>query len=277
MLEKRKIAFTLAEVLITLAIIGVVAAMTIPTLVANYQEKSWNTAASVFNRNLGESLRMMNVLNELKGLESSEQFVSNLSKYMKVTATCDNTKLTNCFNNEVVWNNETVAVSDIKTAKNLGKDDWGTNVVGLQLANGTSALVAYNPDCDGNVRHITSDNNVGLTTECVAVVFDTSGSKTPNMFGKDLRSVNVSSIGKSPDITWDYIVATCNPETGTYGLVQNSCIENLINSVDNQEQCEQIASEAPCLYLHTTSNKCAPIWWKAIYYPDGCGYGDFEK
>jgi len=44
---KKDFAFTLAEVLITLAIIGVVAAMTIPTLVANYQEKSWNTAASV--------------------------------------------------------------------------------------------------------------------------------------------------------------------------------------------------------------------------------------
>ena len=33
------VAFTLAEVLITLGIIGVVAAMTIPTLIANYQEK----------------------------------------------------------------------------------------------------------------------------------------------------------------------------------------------------------------------------------------------
>ncbi len=35
----RLAAFTLAEVLITLAIIGVVAAMTIPTLVANYKKK----------------------------------------------------------------------------------------------------------------------------------------------------------------------------------------------------------------------------------------------
>ena len=32
-------AFTLAEVLITLAIIGVVAVMTIPTLISDYQEK----------------------------------------------------------------------------------------------------------------------------------------------------------------------------------------------------------------------------------------------
>ena len=37
--NQRKIAFTLAEVLITLGIIGVVAAMTMPSLIANYQKK----------------------------------------------------------------------------------------------------------------------------------------------------------------------------------------------------------------------------------------------
>ena len=39
----RRAAFTLAEVLITLGIIGVVAAMTIPTLIANYQKKITTT------------------------------------------------------------------------------------------------------------------------------------------------------------------------------------------------------------------------------------------
>ena len=37
--SKIKFAFTLAEVLITLGIIGVVAAMTIPTLMQKYYEK----------------------------------------------------------------------------------------------------------------------------------------------------------------------------------------------------------------------------------------------
>ncbi len=37
--EKTKTAFTLAEVLITLGIIGVVAALTLPTLITNYQKK----------------------------------------------------------------------------------------------------------------------------------------------------------------------------------------------------------------------------------------------
>ena len=37
----RRAAFTLAEVLITLGIIGVVAAMTMPSLITNYQKKVW--------------------------------------------------------------------------------------------------------------------------------------------------------------------------------------------------------------------------------------------
>ena len=53
-LERGKAAFTLAEVLITLGIIGVVAAMTLPTLVAKYKEKQRVTqvkkAYSVLNQ-----------------------------------------------------------------------------------------------------------------------------------------------------------------------------------------------------------------------------------
>ena len=55
-----KKAFTLAEVLITLGIIGVVAAMTIPTLITNNQQRSMDTAANVFNRKFGEALKIMN-------------------------------------------------------------------------------------------------------------------------------------------------------------------------------------------------------------------------
>ena len=41
-------AFTLAEVLTTLAIIGIVAALTIPTLISNYQEKQ--TVTKIYNK-----------------------------------------------------------------------------------------------------------------------------------------------------------------------------------------------------------------------------------
>ena len=44
----RRYAFTLAEVLITITVIGVVAALTIPNLVNNYQNRAWSTASVVF-------------------------------------------------------------------------------------------------------------------------------------------------------------------------------------------------------------------------------------
>lgn len=39
--DKHQAAFTLAEVLITLGIIGIIAAMTLPSLIARYQKKVW--------------------------------------------------------------------------------------------------------------------------------------------------------------------------------------------------------------------------------------------
>lgn len=47
----QKKAFTLAEVLITLGIIGVVAAMTLPTLVGEYQKKQCDTAKEILLNN----------------------------------------------------------------------------------------------------------------------------------------------------------------------------------------------------------------------------------
>src|SRR5574344_534598 len=41
---RKKSAFTLAEVLITLGIIGVVAALTLPSLIENHNKKVWVTA-----------------------------------------------------------------------------------------------------------------------------------------------------------------------------------------------------------------------------------------
>ena len=50
LLKNLKNGFTLAEVLITLVIIGVIAAMTIPTLVTKYQkEQTVNQLKQVFS------------------------------------------------------------------------------------------------------------------------------------------------------------------------------------------------------------------------------------
>ena len=56
--KKRKAAFTLAEVLITLGIIGIVAAMTLPTVITNVQKKVVENQLKVFNTTINNAFRM---------------------------------------------------------------------------------------------------------------------------------------------------------------------------------------------------------------------------
>jgi len=58
-----KSAFTLAEVLITLAIIGVVAAITIPTLTANYKKKVIETRLAKFYSTINQAMKLSSVDN----------------------------------------------------------------------------------------------------------------------------------------------------------------------------------------------------------------------
>jgi len=54
----KRAAFTLAEVLITLAIIGVVAAMTIPTLVQSYKKQVIETKLTRFYTTMNQAIRL---------------------------------------------------------------------------------------------------------------------------------------------------------------------------------------------------------------------------
>ncbi len=188
MIEKQY-GFTLAEVLITLAIIGVVAAMTIPTLIANYQERAWNTSAEVFVRKLEEALKTMNTQQTLAGYSNTADFVAALGKHFKITRVCQNDDIMSCFEDKVIWGNEEVDMTKIKNAKNFGQDDWDTEFIGVQFANGTTGIIAYNPECKEDPY-----TNQFTGTSCLALLYDTTGFKTPNTQQKDLRSINVMSL-----------------------------------------------------------------------------------
>ncbi len=56
-------AFTLAEVLITLGIIGIVAAMTMPTLIQSYKRKSYSTKLKKFYSTMQQAIQLSEVEN----------------------------------------------------------------------------------------------------------------------------------------------------------------------------------------------------------------------
>ena len=222
-------AFTLAEVLITLGIIGVVAALTIPTLVTHYNMKTWATAAEVFETKLDETLKTMNTQSTLSGHKTTEEFVEELSKHFKTSRICEGDKLLDCFTN-VVWYGggtatpEEVDMNKIKLAKHFGQKTWNTNLVGVQFANGVNALIAYNPitSSDNSEEKVCLQDphsNQVSVRNCLAILYDTSGAKNPNTSGKDLRSINVSHLGSTCTIEIGntcYTTFAFKPEPMTY-------------------------------------------------------------
>ena len=89
-------AFTLAEVLITLSIIGIVAALTIPSMIENHNKKAWSTAKDLWDKKLVEATRQMNIDGVMTGVaNSTEDYMNYFKKYVKVIKTCENDKLEN--------------------------------------------------------------------------------------------------------------------------------------------------------------------------------------
>lgn len=86
-----KRAFTLAEVLITLAVIGVVAVLTVPVLISNYNKKSVETKLAQFNSMINEVVRLSEIENGSKSgwsYNNAEDFFNKyLSSYLKVVKT----------------------------------------------------------------------------------------------------------------------------------------------------------------------------------------------
>ena len=123
-MNKKEKGFTLTEVLITLAIIGIVAAMTIPTLIADYQKKAWNTASTVFERKLEEALKIMNAQSSLAGYTTTETFVDELSKHIKINKICRNDNLAECFEDNILGATSAldVATGKIEAGENTDMD-----------------------------------------------------------------------------------------------------------------------------------------------------------
>ncbi|MDR1326979.1 MAG: type II secretion system GspH family protein, partial [Heliobacteriaceae bacterium] len=180
--------FTLAEVLITLGIIGVVAALVMPALIQDWREKSYSTAKDVFNNRLEEATRQMNVNEMLTGYSTTEAFVNELKKYLKVLQVCPDPS--GCFAATVTNSDgsETVETKDLKNSSNLNEGNWGTKALGIGLINGYTAILSYNPSC--SIDDITAPGS--QTTSCLSLVYDINGKAKPNKIGKDVYTLNAN-------------------------------------------------------------------------------------
>lgn len=172
MKKESKIAFTLAEVLITLGIIGVVAAMTMPSLIQSYKEKATVTAVKQSYSIFAQALKMVTIDNpdlsaltdsSLSAKENSQIMFNEISKHIKKVKSCDVDK--KCMGNTYYLNLNNEKVSNWDTYNNL--------VTGV-LANGTSFWILSLPASIS-----------GEETYAGQIGIDINGNKRPNKFGVD--------------------------------------------------------------------------------------------
>ncbi len=185
-----KAAFTLAEVLITLAVIGIVAALTLPGLIQNHNEKAWSTAKDLWEKKLTETVRRMNTDGVMTGHDTTEDFMDTFKQYMKVIKTCDNTDINKCYSPKVVTTGKNDDPMEIETdsltsASSMGLSDWqtNTNTMSFVVADGTTVIMAYQPECP----YADPIEDTGSQVSCMGYMVDVNGKKGPNRVGKDIQ------------------------------------------------------------------------------------------
>ena len=193
-------AFTLAEVLITLGIIGIVAAMTIPTLISNYKEKE------LITRNKQAYSLVIQALNMIKTDSSSmvltdtinpngdsSNVIADLSKYFKGAKV----------------NNSRYYIKYMKPVQNAATNTNGGTIMpapNLRFTNGMILGLALRPNCrreytcnqyneDGSVKLDENGNPMQRTCVeeyCAMFTVDVNGENPPNQFGRDAFLFNIT-------------------------------------------------------------------------------------
>ena len=89
-MTSKKIGFTLAEVLITLAIIGVVAALTIPTLITKMSQRAAEARQKTIEARLLDGINRYSALEDglSQHYDTTYDFLVGLSKHYKMAQIC---------------------------------------------------------------------------------------------------------------------------------------------------------------------------------------------
>ena len=219
-----KKGFTLAEVLITLGIVGVVAAMTMPGLITRYEEKVlltqfkkvYSTLFQAYNMAYQEYGRAKDW--DVDNTEEGRERIYNiLSPHLKIAHN---------------WGNKPA-----RSNKLVYKDLPG-NIISYQFI--AFYLKSYNFSLsDGTMIGITWDNEV----EMPILQVDINGFKGPNQIGKDYFILCLNSKKGSPFITgfpkwwtlWPSVCTTKAKGEGETGWWRGGACANWVIATGNMD------------------------------------------
>jgi len=195
-----KSGFTLAEVLITLVIVGVIAALTIPTVVNNTKKheyvsklkKNYSVFAQVTSKIIAENGMPENWI-------TTRENLYNLYKHnLSVAKDCGSNS--GCFQQ----------ASEIKmlNGNSIGSNTYDTTG-GMRFILSDGTQVRF-----GSFYPLCNDNDNGHSKDiCAFIMVDLNGEKKPNTFGRDIFTFVITKEGFFPRGCYD---GYSNLECGKY-------------------------------------------------------------
>ena len=175
----RKIAFTLAEVLITLGIIGVVAAMTLPTLIANYQKQETISKLQKVYTVLNQAFKLSEVDNgefeywEVDHDDPDTYFEKYWKPYFKIAKMCNTYQECGYTSPQPFIRANGQKETATIVSSTLRKTFITTDGVVLAISVGGAPTM----DDAGNI--------IDPGNDLLLIFIDINGSNRPNQLGKD--------------------------------------------------------------------------------------------
>lgn len=185
---KKIFGFTLSEILLSLAIIGVVAVLTLPMFIQNHQKQVYVTQLKETYSLLSQAFQKVIADTGAPTITESGVFRDGgknfLSNYLKVTEFCESGNYTKC-----------IDFNEYKRIDGSNVEDYTSGLdsfVCANLVNGSSLcmLTAFD-DRTIMTRDYDYVGNYSYTT----IFIDVNGKKKPNVAGRDLFAIGVDPEG----------------------------------------------------------------------------------
>ncbi len=201
---KRK-AFTLLEVVIALAIVGIVTVLVLPQLQVDVHKIALNVHKKVFHTRVAQAIPMMETL---KDINNAKEFAEKYRTVLKLHMICEGDKFFACGLPQVFtgadgayygmprsWldlNTKLVEVDyeDEETGEKYSYSQEDFDSISFITDNQEAVNLFFNPACK---RDLEEDDKFYFVASkaCVNMIFDLNGTKPPNTVGVDIGFLTV--------------------------------------------------------------------------------------
>jgi type II secretory pathway pseudopilin PulG len=217
----KKYALTLAEVLITLGIIGIVAALVMPALINSARDKALVTALKKNYSILSQATTSIVMDNPVAGWNLadnntaySKEFFEYYRPYLNIIKDCGcGTYVNGCWSKDI-----TKALTGVNYPY-ARANSAGVNSCNVTLADGTNMCFDF---WDAKNAGVTSSRAVSI------IVVDVNGNKKPNMMGRDVfRFILTAESNRLLPAGIDNGSANC-VTTGSSNLAGSQCAAKVL-------------------------------------------------